>query len=105
MKKTFFLYISVVVIILMLIPIPTKVQQKTVKWDKLIHFSGFSVLGFFAQSALSMFALLYTAVLAVLTELLQKFIPTRTPDILDFSTNILGIVIGTSFWELVRKRG
>jgi VanZ family protein len=89
----------------MLIPIPKKMQNKTGRWDKLIHFSVYGILGFFAQSALSMFALVYTVILAALTELLQKFIPTRSPDIVDFSTNIMGIIVGTSLWELVRKRG
>jgi VanZ family protein len=79
-------------------------QQKTMGWDKLIHLSIFSILGFFAQSAISLFALLYTAILAALTEVLQKFVPGRTPDILDFSTNIIGMIIGTSLWELVCRR-
>lgn len=105
MKKNIFIYISIAAIIITLIPIPAMFQHQTPKWDKLIHFSVYGVLGFFAQSALSIFALLYTTILAVLTELLQKFIPGRTPDIVDFSSNLIGIVVGTSLWELVRKRG
>lgn len=104
MKKLIFVYISIAVIIITLIPIPAILQHQTSKWDKLIHFSIYAVLGFFAQSALSIFALLYTTILAVLTELLQKFIPGRTPDIVDFSTNLIGIIVGTSLWEVVRKR-
>jgi VanZ family protein len=103
-KKFIFLYISIIVIIITLIPIPKKIQTRASGWDKFVHFSIFSVLGFFAQAALSLFALLYGALLAVITELLQKFIPGRTPDIADFSTNMMGVIIGTSFWELVRKR-
>jgi VanZ family protein len=105
MRKKIFIYISIVVLIITLIPLPKKMQYQTDKWDKVIHFSLFSVLGFFAQAALSIFALLYGTLLAVITELLQKFIPGRSPDIVDFSSNMMGIIIGTSFWELVRKRG
>jgi VanZ family protein len=81
-----------------------KLQQKTTGWDKLIHLSIYGVLGFFAQAAISLWALLYTGVIAALTEVLQKFIPGRTPDIVDFSSNIIGIIIGTSLWELVKRR-
>ena len=81
-----------------------KWQQKTTGWDKLIHLSIYGVLGFFAQAAISLWALLYTTILAVLTELLQNFIPGRAPDIVDFSSNMVGIIIGTSLWELVRRR-
>ena len=104
MRKPIFLYITLLVIIITLIPMPMKVQNKTLGWDKLIHFSIFSILGFFTQASLSLLALLYGSVLAIVTELLQKFIPGRAPDIVDFSTNIIGVVIGTSFWELVRRR-
>lgn len=83
---------------------PQNWQQKSTGWDKLIHFSVFGVLGFFAQSAISLLAILYTGILAVLTEVLQKFIPGRTADIVDFSSNMMGVIIGTSLWELVRRR-
>jgi hypothetical protein len=103
-KLPVFIYISIIVLIITLIPIPAKWQGKTSGWDKLIHISIFGVLGFFAQAVVSVFALLYTGLLAVLTELMQKFIPGRTPDIVDFSSNMIGAIIGTSFWELVRRR-
>jgi VanZ family protein len=79
-------------------------QMRTYRWDKVIHFSLFNILGFFAQAVLSVFALLYGTILAVITELLQKFIPGRAPDIVDFSSNMMGMIIGTSFWELIRRR-
>jgi len=103
-KIPLFIYISVIVLIVTLIPMSKALQQKTVGWDKLIHFSVFGVLGFVTQMAISLWSLLYTGILAVLTEVLQKFIPGRFPDVLDFSTNMIGIIIGTSLWELVRRR-
>lgn len=103
-KIPIFVYITVIVLVVTLIPMSQAWQQKATGWDKLIHFSVFGVLGFFTQMAISIWSLLYTGILAVLTEVLQKFIPGRYPDILDFSTNMIGIIIGTSFWELVRKR-
>ena len=105
MRKKIFIIISIVVLIITLIPLPKKMPYQTNKWDKAIHFSLFSVLGFFAQAALSIFALFYGTLLAVITELLQKFSPGRVPDIADFGSNMMGIIIGTSFWELIRRRG
>jgi VanZ family protein len=96
-KIPLFIYISVIVLIVTLIPMSKALQQKTVG-------SVFGVLGFVTQMAISLWSLLYTGILAVLTEVLQKFIPGRFPDILDFSTNMIGIIIGTSLWELVRRR-
>ncbi|MEO0077273.1 MAG: VanZ family protein [candidate division WOR-3 bacterium] len=86
-----------------LIPISNK-WQKATNWDKVIHFSVFGILGFFAQASISLWALPYTTTLAILTEVLQKFIPSRMPDITDFSFNLIGIIIGSSLWELMRKR-
>jgi glycopeptide antibiotics resistance protein len=103
-KIPIFIYISIVVLVITLIPMSKNMQQKTLGWDKFIHFSVFGILGFFAQMAISLWSLLYTGILAVLTEVLQKFIPGRFPDVLDFSTNMIGIIIGTSLWELVRRR-
>lgn len=104
MKRFIFLIVTLIVIIVTLIPLPQKIQNKALGWDKLIHFSIFGILGFFAQASISLFALLYGLFLAIVTEFLQKFIPGRMPDIVDFSTNMMGIIIGTSLWELVRKR-
>ncbi len=105
MRKKLFVIISIVVLLITLIPLPKRMQLQTNRWDKAIHFSLFSILGFFAQAVLSIFALLYTTILAIVTEILQKFIPGRVPDIADFGSNMMGIIIGTSFWELVKKRG
>lgn len=104
MKRFVFLIVTILVIIITLIPLPQQIQNKALAWDKLIHFSIFGLLGFFAQASISLFALLYGLILAIVTEFLQKFIPGRAPDIFDFSTNIIGVVIGTSLWELVRRR-
>lgn len=104
MSKKLFIIVSIIVLLITLIPLPKKMQYQTYKWDKAIHFSLFAVLGFIAQAVLSIFALLYGTILAIVTELLQKFIPSRTPDIADFGSNLMGVIIGASFWELVRKR-
>jgi VanZ family protein len=103
MKRPIFLIVTLLVIVITLIPLPKKIQNKALGWDKLIHFSIFGLLGFFAQASISLFSLLYGGFLATVTELLQKFIPGRAPDIVDFSTNIIGVVIGSSLWELVRR--
>ncbi|MBS4015648.1 MAG: VanZ family protein [Candidatus Latescibacteria bacterium] len=105
MRKKLFITISVIVLLITLIPLPKRMQLQTHRWDKAIHFSLFSILGFFAQAVLSIFALFYGTILAIVTEVLQKFIPGRVPDVVDFGSNIMGLIIGTSFWELVKKRG
>ncbi|MCX8015516.1 MAG: VanZ family protein [candidate division WOR-3 bacterium] len=90
-------------LVVTLMPISDRWQQSK-GWDKFVHFSVFGILGFFAQASISLWSLLYTSVLAGLTEIMQKFIPNRVPDITDFSFNLIGMVIGSSLWELVRKR-
>lgn len=104
MSKKLFIIISIIVFLITLIPLPKKFQYQTYRVDKVIHFSMFMILGFIAQAVLSLFALLYGTILAIITEVLQKFIPGRTPDLIDFGSNMIGIIIGTSFWELIRKR-
>jgi VanZ family protein len=103
MKKNTLLYVTVIALLITLIPLPYKAIELANVWDKLIHFFIFSVLGFIAQNVLALFSLLYGLFLATVTELCQKFIPTRNPDLIDWAVNFLGIVIGSSFWELVRK--
>ncbi|MEO0131557.1 MAG: VanZ family protein [candidate division WOR-3 bacterium] len=102
-KRLVIVYATLIVLIVTLIPLPSKITQVSQPWDKLVHFSVFSILGFVAQSVISLFSLLYGLFLSSVTEFLQKFIPGRAPDITDWATNLIGIIIGSSFWELIRK--
>ncbi|MEO0092581.1 MAG: VanZ family protein [candidate division WOR-3 bacterium] len=103
-KRRIFIGVTIVTIIISLIPIPRKFQNQPSGWDKLIHFLLYGVWGFIGQSVLSIGALFLGSFLSLLTELSQKFIPGRVPEIADFTVNILGLVVGTSFWELVAKK-
>lgn len=103
-RKRVFIGLTVGIILISLLPIPPTLQYKSQDWDKLIHFSIYSIWGFIGQSVLSIGALLLGSFLSILTELSQKFIPGRVPEITDFTVNILGLVVGTSFWELIAKR-
>ncbi len=64
-------------------------------WDKLLHFAGFFVLGALGKLAAwhtSMFKLALSLVAyAVLTEILQHFIPGRSFSMLDWAADALGI--------------
>ncbi len=66
------------------------------------HFLAFSVLGFLvAASRPPLPAWAWTAALvayAAGTEALQALVPPRTPSLLDFIENILGIACGTTAW-------
>ncbi|MCX7785315.1 MAG: VanZ family protein [candidate division WOR-3 bacterium] len=103
-KRRIFLSLTIIMIIISLIPIPRKFQNQSKGWDKMIHFLLYGIWGFIGQSVLSIGALLLGSFLSLLTELVQKFIPSRVPEIADFTINILGLVMGTSFWELIARQ-
>ncbi|MCX7757673.1 MAG: VanZ family protein [candidate division WOR-3 bacterium] len=104
MRKTLIIvYVTLIVLVVTLLPLPRRITQIKYPWDKLTHLSVFGILGFVAQSAISLFSLVYGLFLASFTEFLQRFIPGRMPDFADWITNVIGIIIGSSFWELIRK--
>lgn len=65
-------------------------------WDKLIHFSGFFILGCLAILAgrnISAFKLISVLMIyAALTEILQHFIPGRSFSLLDWVADGLGVL-------------
>ena len=66
-------------------------------WDKLIHFTGFFVLGGLAVLAGWRLSMLRLAIIltgyAALTEILQYFIPGRSFSMLDWLADALGIAV------------
>ncbi len=66
-------------------------------WDKLIHFSGFFVLGglaILAGRSIQTSRLILTLIAyAALTEILQYFIPGRSFSVLDWVADSLGVLV------------
>jgi len=66
-------------------------------WDKLIHFSGFFVLGGLAilagRSIQAPRLILTLIAYAALTEILQHFIPGRSFSVLDWVADSLGVLV------------
>lgn len=77
-------------------------------WDKLIHFSGFFVLGGLAMLAgwkTSTYRLVLALIgYAALTEILQHFIPGRSFSVLDWVADSMGLVIAALIVSVVLKR-
>jgi VanZ family protein len=78
------------------------------EWDKIIHFSGFFVLGGLAILAAwkgtpgqTIFALV---VYAALTEIAQHFIPGRYFSVLDWGADALGVVIAVILSPYIVRR-
>ena len=81
------------------------------QWDlsKLAHLAGFSMLGLILASdrRLSLLSKLTLLVVwAIASEILQFFVPQRTPRLSDLTVDLLGIVIGMALagvWQWVRR--
>ena len=77
-------------------------------WDKLIHFSGFFLLGGLAMLAgwkTSVYKILLALIAyAALTEILQHFIPGRSFSVLDWVADSMGVVIAVLISSVVLKQ-
>ena len=87
--------------------------------DKLIHFGMFAGMPFLWSrvirqkidkkrgkgSKLFTNYLVFWIFIAILTEYLQILVPGRSFDYFDIITNILGVIIGTSIFIYLNKRG
>ena len=73
-----------------------------------VHFVVFALLAFVVHaSRFPVHRGLTSALLvayAILTELLQGFVPSRSVEFLDLLENLLGLGAGTAIWLLVQKR-
>jgi hypothetical protein len=72
-----------------------------------VHFAAFTLLALFTLAARPPLRHLTLAVLlisyAAATELLQSFVPPRTPELKDFVENLLGLAVGTAVWWGARR--
>ena len=76
-------------------------------WDKLIHFSGFFMLGglaIFSGWALSKTKLVFGLMAyAALTEILQHFIPGRSFSVLDWVADSVGVICAVIIGAVVLR--
>lgn len=74
--------------------------------DKLAHLSLFLILGaLLKHTSLSLRAVMrWGIILAGISELLQRYTPTRTPDPFDFLVDVLGIILGAWFLRYAQKK-
>jgi len=87
--------------------------------DKLIHFGMFAGMAFLwsrvirkkadkkGEEKTKLFTnyLVLWILIAILTEYLQTLVPGRSFDYFDIVTNIVGVIIGTSIFIYLNKRG
>jgi VanZ family protein len=75
--------------------------------DKLFHFTGYLILALLACRAkrgVDKRVFLYCALFAAADEVHQSFIPYRNSSLIDFSMNLLGLIIGFLFWRRLSLR-
>jgi len=81
--------------------------------DKVLHFSAYAVLAFFAVWVLpwaiqrphfrGLWVFLLLAVYGAVDELLQNFVPHRQADVLDWLADIAGAAVGIAIYYLLRR--
>tara|TARA_B100000945_G_C20319292_1_gene566840 strand:- start:599 stop:949 length:351 start_codon:yes stop_codon:yes gene_type:complete len=73
------------------------------RFDKIVHFFEYMVLGFLMINMLTInrmsktkwyLSILFFLIFPAIDEFLQSFIPNRTPDIYDYYADILGCFVG-----------
>jgi len=79
-------------------------------WDKLQHSAAYGVGGFLIARALgggwrgALLAALLGSLYGASDEANQYFVPNRTPDVLDWMADTLGVTAGACLWRLHRSR-
>jgi len=119
MKWLALLFVLFMLVIILLadlgaIPAPIKMIYDFPNGDRVGHYVLYGILTFLIDSAFprtvkiaSVHLLLGTlaiAVLAALEEFSQRFLPHRTPDVIDLTFSLLGIACGDLFFRLIRRR-
>ena len=78
---------------------PTESSQSILYLDKIVHFLAFLILTFLLDISLrdpinvQKYAILFLITYAGFIELVQYFIPSRSPGIFDFLSDLLGILV------------
>ena len=114
MRKVFLLYLGLLTLLLLVrnpyALVRTRFELLSAAWlvQALAHFGCFAVLAVLALATRprmrASWLLALLGVYALATELLQGFVPPRTPEFSDFVLNILGIAAGTLCWAAWRRR-
>ena len=99
----FIIYVYIILYVSLQTPGTLHWLRNLWKYDKLIHFVEYLILGFLLIKALKIkpiekyqwnYAILFLFIFPVIDETLQYFTPRRIPDILDGIADISGGIIG-----------
>lgn len=91
------------IIIFSLIPLPAPRELERYHIDKIGHIVFYALFGYFAYSLLGLFSVIFGIALGIITESLQRFIPTREPSLSDFASNLVGIGLGILIRRIKRS--
>ena len=89
---------------------PTESSQSILYFDKLVHFLAFLILTFLLDISLrdpinvQKYAILFLIIYAAFIELVQYFLPSRSPGIFDFLSDLLGILVYLYFAPKIHIR-
>lgn len=91
------------ILVISLIPTPEAPRLQELGMDKLLHFGAYALLGMIGQATVGFHSLTIGIGLGTATELLQRLVPGRTVEFLDWVANLLGLGFGIVGYFLVRR--
>ena len=107
-KITLFGYMFLI-LIMSLIPGKSLQSVEILSQDKILHFIEYSMLGFLGFKAFSnvknsaLLVIFFGTSFGCLNEVIQIFIPGRTPSLYDSLANLLGVSCGTIYSSFNKK--
>jgi len=83
------------------LPKPPRILERGL--DKVLHTALFSIMGVLGQSAAPWVSLALTATIAFGVEWIQRCIPARHYDPIDWAANFVGLIVGMMACELATR--
>ena len=109
MPKIILFGYMLLILIVSLIPGKSLHSIEILSQDKVLHFTEYSVLGVLGFKAFSdlknsvLLVIFFGTSFGCLNELIQMFIPGRTPSLYDSLVNLVGIICGTIYSSINKK--